>query len=263
VGLSTSSVVIVAKFLFSAIINHRNEEQKMTGRTFTASLKPAWDEFKIAQFIASMTGTAIVWVINHDQDTNDDGEILENHTHILIDYETPRKITTVANLLEVDTNFIELVKSKNKMLQYLTHINEPKKFKYDHDLVWTNSSISYADSIGGSLMTDRQIADYIKDGRMTDLLGLVPAHKLRTIQSLLNFDNSGEILRELQLMKTAILGMSSSLMNIETMATNFQNNLQLTAEQLRNGFGSIAEAIKQVGQHATIQRQNVLNRRRK
>jgi hypothetical protein len=259
--LSTSSVVIVAKKNIYAIIKARKEVNKMTSRTFIASLKPSWDEFKISQFISSMTGSATVWVINHDKDTNEQGEIIESHTHLLIDYETPRKLTTVANLLEVEPNFIEPAKSKIKSLQYLTHMNEVDKYKYDHDAVWTNASISYADSVAGSLMTDRQIAEYIKNGEMQSLLGVVPAHKLRTIQSLLNFDNSGEILRELQFVKSAVLGMSASLSNIETMAINFQSNLKLTAEELRNGFGSIAEAIKHVSRNAAIQRQNLLNRK--
>ena len=81
----------------------------VSGRVFIASLKPVWTKEKMQKFVDSMKGTALIYMINHDRDSNPEtGELIEPHTHFLIEYQTPRKILTVANLLEVEPNFIEI-----------------------------------------------------------------------------------------------------------------------------------------------------------
>ena len=82
----------------------------MSGRVFGASLKPAWNKEEIQEFLSKTKGDIIVFIINHDKDLNSEGEQVEEHTHIYLEYSTPRKITTVANLLKVESNFIEIVR---------------------------------------------------------------------------------------------------------------------------------------------------------
>ena len=95
--------------------------RKIQGRVFTCSLKPAWSEIAIEDFVNSLTGTCVVHAITHDKDSDENGEVLEAHTHFLVEYDTPRKLQTVANLFGVEPNFVEVVKSKKAMLRYLTH----------------------------------------------------------------------------------------------------------------------------------------------
>lgn len=208
----------------------------MTGRTFTASLKPAWDKEKIDRFLIDMQGTATVYIINHDKDTNDMGEVVEVHTHVYLDYPTPRNITTISNLLGVEPNFIEIVKNKKGFLRYLTHKDEDDKYKYNDDEVYTNSSISYAITLMGNQLSDKEIAQYIIQGRGIELLGVVSSAKLRTIQGFLHFDNSNMQLKEIRALNAKIDTVSKTLKQFEQYAEDavkrFGNNAEMMATSL-------------------------------
>ncbi len=213
----------------------------MTGRNFTASLKPAWNTEKISKILQDLTGTATVWVINHDKDIDPDtGELIDNHTHILLEYETPRKIGTVANLLEVEPNFIELVKSKKALVRYLTHKDDADKYQYDDQEVKTNSTIQYADYVMGSNLSDKEIAQYIAEGRGMDLLGVVSSTKLRTIQAFMQFDRTGMMAREISMMRNKLDTMGNALDNISAIATDFQ----MAAAK---GLSSWNDALNRIG----------------
>lgn len=170
----------------------------MTGRVFGASLKPAWNEQKIQEFLNKTKGDIMVYLINHDKDTSEAGEQVEAHTHIYLEYVNPRKITTVANLLDVAVNFVEVVRNKKGYLRYLTHLDEKDKHRYDVNEVYTNSDQDYAMRVRGNAITDKEIAEYLKQGRGMELLGLVSASRLRTIQSFIHFDNSNLVLEEIR-----------------------------------------------------------------
>lgn len=219
----------------------------LTGRTFTASLKPAWETKKMVEFCRKMKGDAVVFCINHSRDFNvETGEIVEIHTHILIEYETPRKISTVANLLKVEPNFIELVKSKKGMLRYLTHQGESDKTQYSVDDVITNSAVSYSDMIMGQSLSDREIAQYLVDGKGLELLGVVSASKLRTIQSFLAFDRSGIIKTELAEMSKKLDKMNDFIDKVEAIANELKDGVHKTSEQLILGVLQIASEIEKV-----------------
>ena len=208
----------------------------MTGRTFTASLKPAWQQEKIDNFLVEMEGTATVFIINHDKDINENGEIKETHTHVYLDYSTPRKITTIANLLEVEPNFIELVKNKKGFLRYLTHKDEDNKYKYNDNEVYTNSSVSYTATLLGNQLSDREIAEYIMQGKGIELLGVVSSSKLRTIQGFLHFDNSNIQLQEIRALNAKLDAVSNTLKQFEQYADNavkqFGNSADMMAQAL-------------------------------
>lgn len=206
----------------------------MNGRTFTASLKPAWEQQKIDEFLLQMQGTATVYIINHDKDTNKLGELIEKHTHVYIDYPTPRKITTVSNLLGVEPNFIELVKNKKGFLRYLTHKDEEEKHKYSDDEVYTNNSVSYTAILLGNQLSDKEIAEYLIQGRGIELLGVVSSGKLRTIQSFLHFDSANMQLKEIRALNAKIDAVGRTL-----------NELQLLAESAVHQFGTSAELMAQ------------------
>lgn len=208
----------------------------MNGRTFTASLKPAWEHEKIEKFLLDMQGTATVFIINHDKDYNENGEVVEPHTHVYIDYATPRKITTVANLLEVEPNFIELVKNKKGFLRYLTHKDEEDKYKYSDDEVYTNSSVSYTATLLGNQLSDREIAEYIIQGKGIELLGIVSSSKLRTIQGFLHFDNSNMQLKEIRALNAKLDAVADKLKQFEQFAYN-------AVEQAGSDVQKMADAL--------------------
>lgn len=214
----------------------------MQARIFTISLKPAWTREKIEDFCRKMKGTAIVFSITHDKDNDENGQIIEKHTHILIEYETPRKITTMANLFEVEENFIEVVKSKKAVLRYLTHLDDSDKFQYDSKEIITNSDVDYDSVVMGNNLSDKEIAEYIKNGHGYDLLGVVSSSKLRTIQAFLNFDRQGTTNAELKRLNEKMDNMSSHIENISNLANEFKEGLILGATKLGSlGTGFLSE----------------------
>jgi hypothetical protein len=217
----------------------------LSGRVFTASLKPAMPVEKLEYFLNSLTGTALVFAITHDMDTNEDtGELIEPHTHIYLEYDSPRKITTIANLLQVDENFIEIVKSKKAMLRYLTHKDDTHKYQYPDDKVLTNSDIPYSNHILGSSMSDREIAQYIKEGKGSELLGVVSASKLRTIQSFLSYDRNGKMLLQIQALNEQVTTMANTLDNVYSIANEFREGVKGSVAELKHGFEIIADSIR-------------------
>lgn len=208
-----------------------------SGRVFGASLKPAWNEQKINEFLDKTRGDITVFAINHDKDDTD------VHTHLYLEYATPRKISTVANLLEVESNFIELVKNKKGYLRYLTHKDDIEKHAYDDTEVYTNSDVSYSTLVLGNSLTDKEIAQYLMEGKGIDLLGVVPSGKLRTIQSFLHFDNSNAQLQQIRLLNEKMDAMSEAFNKIEQIAVGFANGIQMGASELTSGMKLIADEI--------------------
>lgn len=232
-----------------------DEKKTKSGRTFTASLKPAWTREKIEDFLESTRSTATCWAITHDSDIDEQGEVLEAHTHVLIDYATPRKVGTVANLLGVADNFVEVVRNKQGALRYLTHKDQRDKHQYLDDEVGTNSDVAYSDTCKGAGLSDRDIARYLSDGRGMELLGLVPSGKIRTIQAILHFDQGSTTLNELR----AIRGQNDQLREqneqmlgffskVEKVVTELTSGIVPSFEMMVAGINAIAQGVNQYNQ---------------
>lgn len=209
----------------------------MTGRVFGASLKPAWSESKIHEFLSKTKGDIIVYIINHTQDLNESGERVEAHTHIYLEYTNPRKITTVANLLEVETNFVEVVRNKKGYLRYLTHLDDEDKYRYDAEEVYTNSDQDYEMRVRGNAITDKEIAEYLRQGRGMELLGLVSAGRLRTIQSFVHFDNSNQVLDEIRQLNRKIDSIVEVAVGVEAFIEN-------AGQLIKDGILSTTESFE-------------------
>ena len=224
-----------------------------TARVFSASLKPAWSSERIVDWLAEHKGAFNAYVINHDRDLNEDGLIVEAHTHFYIEYDTPRKVSTVANLLGVESNFIEIVRNKKGMLRYLTHKDQATKAKYDDDEVYTNAAIDYKTAVMGTGMSDRDIAEYIACGRGFELLGVVPAGKLRTIQAFLHFDTSKQVLAELERLREDVAVMGYTLNKVAEYTDKAQELADFLIDALRSAGDKtllaakeLADALKQI-----------------
>ena len=224
-----------------------------TARVFSASLKPVWAPERIADWLAEHKGAFDAYVINHDRDVNEDGEIVEAHTHFYIEYDTPRKVSTVANLLGVEVNFIEIVRNKKGMLRYLTHKDQETKAKYFDDEVFTNAEIDYKTAVEAASMSDKDIAEYIAQGRGFELLGLVPAGKLRTIQAFLHFDTSKKLLSELENLRLDVAIMRRDINKIAEYTNKAQELADFLVDALRAAGDKtlmaakeLADALKQI-----------------
>lgn len=228
----------------------------MTGRVFGASLKPVWSEQKIHEFLNRTRGDIVVYIINHNQDTNELGERVEAHTHIYLEYVNPRKLTTVANLLGVETNFIEIIRNKKGYLRYLTHLDEEDKHRYEASEVYTNSEQEYSMRVRGNAITDKEIAEYLKQGRGMELLGLVSASRLRTIQSFMHFDNSNQVLVEIR-------HLNSKMDNIIEVVDNVDSFIKNAGELINSGIMSMSESFEVIAAEMTKVRKLALRGGRK
>jgi len=220
---------------------------KKQGRAFTVSLKPAWSNELIQDWLIDTKGSLRAYVITHDKDENPDtGEIVEPHTHFYIEYDTPRKISTVANLFGVADNFIEVVSNKKAVLRYLTHKDQDTKAKYDDEEVYTNAEIDYKTAVLGSSLTDKEIAEYLSNGRGLELLGLIPAGRLRTIQAFLHFDRSGQISTEIQHLNRKI----DKIIDFTNKCSKLADDLALALRSVGSSFESsakeLASALRQI-----------------
>lgn len=228
----------------------------ITARTYSASLKPSWTREEISDLANKMVGSAIVFGITHDKDIDENGELVEAHTHLLIDYETPRKITTVSNLLGVADNFIEVVKNKKGFLRYLTHMDEVDKYKYSASEVITNSDISYDLVLLGNNMTEKEIAKAIMEGKGYDLIGIVSSSKLRTIQAFIHYDQNNNMLNELRALRSQNEQILDSFNNVREIVVSLTSGVNKTVNEFNNGLLRIAMEIKK----ATSQTPRVIKR---
>lgn len=222
-----------------------------TGRVFSASLKPAWTQEQIVDWLAEHKGAFDAYVITHTRDLNEDtGQIAEPHTHIYIEYDTPRKVSTVARLLGVAENFVEVVSNKKGMLRYLTHKDQPTKAKYSDDEVLTNSDIDYKTAVMGATLSDREIAEYIRNGRGLELLGIVPSGRLRTIQAFLHYDRSKAIADEIKRLNQKIDTIVNFTVKCSKLADDLALALRSVGSSLEASARELADSLRQVAYYA-------------
>lgn len=227
------------------------EENKKTisSRTWATSLKPSWTREQLEDFAQKMIGSAIVFGITHDKDVEPTGELVEPHTHIYLEYETPRKLSTIANLFGVAENFIEAVKNKKGFIRYLTHLDDHEKYQYSPLEVVGNSEVDYSQVIMGNNLSDKDIAQAIMEGRGIELLGIVSSSKLRTIQAFLHYDASNSLLSEMRAVRAQNAQLLEVFDNIGDIANSFLGDLPKSLNELKSGMVLIARSIKQ----ATVQ----------
>ena len=139
-----------------------------TGRIFTTALKhdkenKNWcDKERIMELLKEYRGTYEIYAIVHNKDVFEEtGELKEEHTHFLIMTNTPRKIKTIANLLNVEENMINFAKSKKASMRYLLHLDNPEKYQYNELEIMTNSKTTYREQVEKGETTDKEIFETI------------------------------------------------------------------------------------------------------
>ena len=226
---------------------------KLKGRAWIASLKPAWSEKNMKNLAKELKGSAKIYMINHDRDKTEGGNLVEKHTHFVIQYQTPRNRSTVANLLGVADNFVIACKSTQSSLRYLLHLDDPQKAQYEYSEVIHNNDAEFSSVIKGQSMSDKEIADYIYRGETLALMDLVPYNKIRTIQAIVQMDNDKKLYRVNQqiLQENKKLNMGVEYLNKEIKKINNKLNKSFDAiEQIlditrdfQKGAVSIGKAI--------------------
>lgn len=227
-----------------------DKKSVLSARVFTTSVKPSWSEEKTKDFLASMEGVAKVYVVKHDKDKNEDNSPIEEHTHILLIYETPRRISTIANALGLEANFVEVVHNTKAMLKYLTHIGSTTKHLYAPSEVQTNST-PYEEVIQGLELSDHDILQAVLNGDELSLIGQVSPHRIALFQRLAHnrlLNNQTALLQTLREQNANLIAtvekMSDNVNRIEMYFTQMVQGLGQVGEQTKTAITRIAEEIK-------------------
>lgn len=113
----------------------------MTTRNYGLIIPHEWENAQ--KIIETAKATAKnYYIILHDCDVTEYGELKKSHYHIIITLSSPRKLSTIHKYFkdypEILENSIEKIKNITGAKQYLIHFNNPEKFQYDKKLVLTN-----------------------------------------------------------------------------------------------------------------------------
>lgn len=123
---------------------------KLRSRTVTISVKQ-----DITSLIEQYGKYA--WIL-HDKDTNKEtGELIDPHYHIYLEFPNARSLDAVANELGIAPNFVEIVRDKKGILNYLTHNNNPEKYQYDISEVHSNFDIKTSTEV----LTMMSVLDFV------------------------------------------------------------------------------------------------------
>ena len=87
----------------------------------------------IEQVIKNVEQCPAYAYILHDKDSD-----TQPHYHFYIEFPNPRNFSSVAQDIEVPTNFLQKVIDKTGILTYLTHENEKNKYHYSREDIKTN-----------------------------------------------------------------------------------------------------------------------------
>lgn len=105
------------------------------------------------------TRSAKYYIIEHDKDINENGELKKSHNHIVFTVPVRMGIKQVRNLLRNGTDqntLVEYCEDLTYWIRYLTHKDDKGKYQYLDEEVITNSSDGYKRLIGGKTTSDEE-----------------------------------------------------------------------------------------------------------
>lgn len=68
--------------------------------------------------------------IRHDKDLDDEGNLKKPHDHVVLYFDNPRTIDSIAKEMSIPSNYIEKYNSLKTALLYLLHFNQGDKAQY-------------------------------------------------------------------------------------------------------------------------------------
>lgn len=107
-----------------------------------------WHESAIQEWEELLDSTGIPFhAITHDMDVNDDGTPKKIHSHVVIKFDSPKTLEQVTRIVKDccgdGVNIVLVADSISGAVQYLTHMNHPNKYQYDHSLVRSHNGADY------------------------------------------------------------------------------------------------------------------------
>lgn len=133
------------------------------------SCNPKWIE------ILTQLQQPFFWIL-HDSDINPDGSKKKPHYHVMIMFENPRSVNSIANysLMCGGNGYLEQIISRRGYARYLCHLDNPEKFQYNpekciHALCgadYAKEIISLAEAKANKLMMITEILQFIDDNQI-------------------------------------------------------------------------------------------------
>ena len=227
-----------------------------SGRVFTCAYHKDMDGNEITKetienLLTDNKGVYEMYAIYHDKD-----KVKANHWHIILWAKTPRKLFTIANLLNVAPNMVQIVKNKPLMLRYLCHLDNNDKESYSLEEVMTNSK-PYEEIVRGGMISNKQVyLDILERGNeaILEYIDIVEPNRLRTIMSLCGNEYQRGIVNELNElrndMKSLLTNTSKVIDNLEwqkneylTMTKLIEDKVPEISEGFKNGILAISNSI--------------------
>lgn len=113
-------------------------------------------------------------MICHDSDTNENGEILKPHYHVVLRFPNAKWNTALAEELGITENYFEESRSLKRSLLYLIHFYDEDKFQYS------------VDNVTGPLK--KRLEEFVKnDGKSESEKVLEIFEEIDNIDELINF----------------------------------------------------------------------------
>lgn len=131
-------------------------------KTFTLELYPEWGD--ICKYILSHIMKEKYWLILHDKDKDENGEIKKAHIHVVIEYGGRRNLSSVKNEYkeyEMPSNLINTC-NKKAMLRYLIHKDDLDKYPYPEENVQTNAPEDLQEALLDELSMSNQLKLILK-----------------------------------------------------------------------------------------------------
>lgn len=88
--------------------------------------------------------------IVHDKDRTADGVLKSSHIHVVMKFENPRSLQSIAKVFHDSPQYVELPKSANgynNMLAYLTHRTKGATMKFQYDPADVTANFDYPDAL--------------------------------------------------------------------------------------------------------------------
>lgn len=88
--------------------------------------------------------------IVHDKDRTADGVLKASHVHVVMKFENPRSLQSIAKIFRDSPQYVELPKTRNgynNMLAYLTHRTKGATEKYQYDPADVTANFNYVDAL--------------------------------------------------------------------------------------------------------------------
>lgn len=118
-------------------------ERAKQDRKYLGVLYPDSESYSCDEVIEELKKTFPQFaMILHDKDCDENGELKKPHIHWVGRFRAPRSLDAVADEIGVPSNMIERCRSFDAAIRYLIHADNPEKYHYPIDSVFSTFPLS-------------------------------------------------------------------------------------------------------------------------